>query len=93
MIGWVKPQTVIPVHGEALHLSEHASLARSLGANTLTCRNGDLVRLAQGRIEIVDEVPSGRLYKDGALLIPARRARLPIGGGSALPALSRSRWR
>src|SRR5271156_5670475 len=25
MIGWVKPQTVIPVHGEALHLSEHAA--------------------------------------------------------------------
>jgi len=86
MIGWVKPQTVIPVHGEALHLSEHASLARSLGANTLTCRNGDLVRLAPGRIEIVDEVPSGRLYKDGALLIPAQartvadRRRLSFAG-------------
>ena len=31
MIGWVKPQTVIPVHGESLHLSEHAALARRLG--------------------------------------------------------------
>ena len=35
MIGWVKPRTVIPVHGEALHLSEHAALARRLGARTL----------------------------------------------------------
>ena len=35
MLGWVKPRTVIPVHGEALHLSEHAALARRLGANTL----------------------------------------------------------
>ena len=45
MIGWVKPRTVIPVHGEALHLSEHAALARRLGARTLDrCRNGDLVQ-------------------------------------------------
>jgi ribonuclease J len=71
MIGWVKPQTVIPVHGESLHLAEHEGLARKLGANTLQCRNGDLVRLAPGRPEIIDEVPAGRLYKDGALLIPA----------------------
>ena len=35
MIGWVKPATVIPVHGEALHLAEHATLARKLGVNTL----------------------------------------------------------
>jgi ribonuclease J len=71
MIGWVKPTTVIPVHGEALHLFEHAALARSLGANTLSCRNGDLVRLAPGAPEIIDEVPAGRIYKDGALLIDA----------------------
>jgi ribonuclease J len=86
MIGWVKPRTVIPVHGEALHLAEHASLARRLGANTLTCRNGDLVRIAPGAPEIVDEIPSGRLYKDGALLIPAEartiadRRRLGFSG-------------
>ncbi len=71
MIGWVKPETVIPVHGEPLHLSEHEALARRLGANTLQCRNGDLVRLAPGRPEIVDEVPAGRLYKDGSLLVAA----------------------
>jgi ribonuclease J len=71
MIGWVKPNTVIPVHGEALHLAEHAALARALGVNTLTCRNGDLVRIAPGSPEIVDEVPAGRIYKDGALLIDA----------------------
>jgi ribonuclease J len=71
MIGWVKPQTVIPVHGEPLHLSEHEALARKLGANTLQCRNGDLVRLAPGAPEIIDEVPAGRFYKDGALVIPA----------------------
>jgi len=71
MIGWVKPRTVIPVHGEPLHLAEHAALARRLGVNTLQCRNGDLVRLAPGAPDIIDEVPAGRLYKDGVLLIAA----------------------
>jgi ribonuclease J len=35
------------------------------------CRNGDLVRIAEGHAGIVDEVPSGRLYKDGSLLVAA----------------------
>jgi ribonuclease J len=86
MIGWVRPKTVIPVHGEALHLAEHAALARKLGASTLMCRNGDLVRLAPGAPEIVDEVPAGRIYKDGSLLIAAEtrtvadRKRLSYSG-------------
>jgi ribonuclease J len=71
MLGWVKPRTVIPVHGESLHLHEHASLARKLGLRTLSCRNGDLVKLAPGDPAVVDEVPAGRIYKDGALLIQA----------------------
>jgi ribonuclease J len=72
MIGWVRPKILIPAHGEALHLAEHAELARRAGVpQVLICRNGDLVRLAPGPAEIVDEVPSGRLYKDGSLLINA----------------------
>jgi len=71
LISWVKPKIVIPVHGEALHLSEHAKLARSCGVpEVLQCRNGDLVRLAPD-LRIVDEVPAGRLYKDGSLLVAA----------------------
>jgi ribonuclease J len=86
MIGWVKPKTLIPVHGEPLHLHEHAALARKLGVPALTCRNGDLIRLAPGAPEIIDEVPSGRLYKDGSLLISAEartvadRKRLSYSG-------------
>ncbi len=71
LIGWVKPQIVVPVHGEALHLHEHAALARQAGVRTvLECRNGDIVRLAP-EPGIVDEMPSGRLYKDGTLLVSA----------------------
>ncbi|MGB6732853.1 MAG: ribonuclease J, partial [Xanthobacteraceae bacterium] len=72
MIGWVRPQILIPAHGEALHLTEHAELARRAGVpKVLVCRNGDLVRLAPDGPEIIDEVRSGRLYKDGSLLISA----------------------
>ena len=49
MIGWVRPKILIPAHGEALHLAEHAELARKAGVpQVLVCRNGDLVRLAPG---------------------------------------------
>src|SRR5258708_3307341 len=69
MIGWVRPQILIPAHGEALHMSAHAALARRAGVPTvITCRDGDLVRLAP-QPGIIDELPAGRLYKDGALLI------------------------
>ena len=72
LIGWVKPKILIPVHGEALHLSEHAKLARSLGVpEVVQCRNGDLVRIAAGHTSIIDEVPAGRLYKDGQILVEA----------------------
>jgi ribonuclease J len=87
MIGWVKPQILIPAHGEALHLAEHAELARRAGVpQVLVCRNGDLVRLAPGPAQIIDEIPSGRLYKDGTLLINAEartvaaRRRLSFSG-------------
>ncbi|HXZ21878.1 MAG TPA: ribonuclease J [Pseudolabrys sp.] len=86
MIAWVRPKIVIPVHGEALHLHEHAALARRCGVSEVVqCRNGDLVQLAP-QVRIVDEVPAGRLYKDGILLVEAEartvadRRRLSFAG-------------
>jgi len=73
IIAWVRPQILIPVHGEALHLSEHAKLARSVGVpKVLVCRNGDLVLLGPGEPGIIDQLPSGRLYKDGSILEDAK---------------------
>ncbi|MBV6488331.1 MAG: ribonuclease J [Pseudorhodoplanes sp.] len=87
LIGWIRPQVLVPVHGEPLHLSEHAALARSLGVpRVIECRNGDLVRLAPDPAEIVDEVPHGRLYKDGSLIVESEsrsfseRRRLSFSG-------------
>ena len=71
MYRWVRPRIAIPVHGEALHLSEHAKLARAVGVpEVVLCGDGDLVRLAPDA-GVIDEVPAARLYKDGAILISA----------------------
>ena len=78
MISWVRPQILIPVHGEPLHMAEHAGLARRAGVGkVLTCRNGDLVKLAPDGPAIIDEVPAGRLYKDGSLLVDAAERTVP----------------
>lgn len=69
MISWVRPQVLVPVHGEALHLSEHAKLARAAGVpRVVICRDGNVVRLGPGDASVVGEVPFGRLYKDGLLI-------------------------
>ncbi|TCD14453.1 ribonuclease J [Oricola cellulosilytica] len=68
MYGWTRPQIGIPVHGEAAHLSAHAKLMTENGIeHVVPARNGDLVRLAPGQPEIVDDVPNGRFFKDGKL--------------------------
>jgi ribonuclease J len=65
----VRPRVLIPVHGEALHLFEHAQLARAAGVpKVVVCRNGDLVKLGPDDPGIIDQLPSGRLYKDGTIL-------------------------
>ncbi|HXQ12917.1 MAG TPA: ribonuclease J [Caulobacteraceae bacterium] len=69
MYSWARPQIAIPTHGERRHLLEHAALAHDLQVpQTVAPRNGEMVRLAPGRAEIIDEVPSGRLYVDGGVL-------------------------
>lgn len=87
MISWVRPQLLIPAHGEALHLSEHAKLARECGVpKVLICKNGDLVRLGPGDPAIIEELPHGRIYKDGNILEPEKaravveRRRLAFAG-------------
>src|ERR1700676_25905 len=62
LFGWVRPQIALPVHGEALHLFEHAALARRVGIpHVVACRNGDLVRLAPGVPSAADQGPAGPL--------------------------------
>ena len=72
LYGWVKPAIAIPMHGEGRHLETHAKLAERLGVNQVVrARNGAMVRLMPGPAKIIDEVPVGRLYRDGAILTRA----------------------
>jgi len=91
LLGWVRPATVIPVHGEPLHMAEHASVARRAGVgNVVMCRDGELIRLAPGAPKKIDELPAGRYYKDGALLVSAEertvadRRRLGFAGVASI---------
>lgn len=69
MYQWLKPQIVVPVHGEAAHLTAHAELALHSGIPYVPrLRNGGMLRLAPGPAEVIDEAPHGRIFKDGMLI-------------------------
>nr|WP_310202768.1 ribonuclease J [Ancylobacter sp. 3268] len=91
MYRWLRPRISVPVHGEPLHLSEHADLARRMGAKQVVrIVDGDMVRLIgedPGHdAEVIEEIPVGRLYKDGQVLVGdadpaiAERRRLSFAG-------------
>ena len=70
MYDWVKPAVAIPVHGERRHLLEHARFAKTVGATTsIPGRNGEMIRLAPNGPQVVDVVPSGRLYEDSGAIV------------------------
>ncbi|WP_455482492.1 ribonuclease J [Bartonella sp. B35(2025)] len=69
MYDWIKPQILVPIHGEAIHLAAQATLARQAGIKTVVeIRNGNILRLAPKPVEIIDQAPVGRIYKDGCLI-------------------------
>jgi ribonuclease J len=71
MYAWARPKIAIPTHGERRHLLEHVELAKDLQVGqALAPRNGDMVRIAPGRAEIIQEVPAGRLYIDAGMVTP-----------------------
>ena len=69
---WLRPEVAVPAHGEALHLAEHAAFAAAAGTrHVVSAHNGDMVLIGPGAPGIIDQVPHGRLYKDGDLLLAA----------------------
>jgi ribonuclease J len=65
----VRPKYAVPVHGEWRHMNEHANLAESLGAIAHVIEDGDVLRLAPGKVDVVESVPVGRLAIDGDRLL------------------------
>jgi ribonuclease J len=66
----VRPKIAIPVHGELRHQSAHARLAKAMGVKTVVPGvDGQMLRLAPGPVEAIDEVPFGRIHVDGTVLV------------------------
>ena len=87
MYEWIRPQIIIPVHGEARHLAEQARFARARGIpQAIVQKNGDVVRLAPGDPKKIDEVRVGRFVLDGDMILPAdggtitERRRISVNG-------------
>ena len=71
MYDWVKPKSVIPVHGEHRHMAEHISFAKEMQVPyPVQVENGDIVKLFPGqKPEVFDKAPVGRLYVDGIISV------------------------
>jgi ribonuclease J len=69
MYKWVKPKSIIPVHGEHRHMQEHVNFAKEMQIpKTLLIENGDIIKLLPGDApQIIDKAPSGRVYLDGSI--------------------------
>jgi Predicted hydrolase of the metallo-beta-lactamase superfamily len=94
LYGMIRPAAALPVHGEAVHLAAHADIARKCGVKTVVvAMNGKVARLAPGKPEIIETVPSGILVKDGTLLMTpetsgvSERRRLGFAGAMSVVVL------
>lgn len=72
MLQWVKPNTVIAVHGERTMLEAHAELARALQVpNTIVPNNGSVIRLYPSTPQVIDHVETGLLAVEPGRIIDA----------------------
>jgi len=71
MYNWIKPKSVIPVHGEHRHMLEHINFAKEMQVPyPIKVENGDIVRLYPGKKpEVFDKAPNGRIYVDGSISV------------------------
>ena len=77
MYKWMRPEILVPVHGEIRHMREQARFGLSQGIpRAIVQRNGDLIRLAPDGPEKVGEERVGRLVLDGDVILPADGATL-----------------
>ncbi|WP_121117951.1 ribonuclease J [Croceibacterium ferulae] len=72
LYGWLRPQILVPVHGELRHLQEQARVGKAAGIPDQVVQvNGEIVRLAPGKPGRLARVPNGRLVLDGDIIVPA----------------------
>ena len=71
MYNWIKPEIVIPVHGEYHHLKSNIEIAKKCGIKKgLILKNGLLLKIGPGEPKVLGSVPTGRLMLNGKRIIP-----------------------
>ena len=71
MYEWLAPDTLIPVHGEFKHMTEHANYAEQCGIkNQIIVENGSVVLLNKKNPKIINKVKSGRCVLKGKKILP-----------------------
>ncbi len=82
----MKPDMLIPMHGEHRHLREHVKIGGVRGIQGMVVTNGIMVDLSGKRPKVVEQIEAGRVYLDGATLIGAMdgvvrdRIRMALNG-------------
>jgi len=71
MYNWVKPKSVIPVHGEHRHMVEHINFAKEMQVPyPVQVENGCIVQLFPGdKPKVIDKAPVGRIFVDGNISV------------------------
>lgn len=87
MYQWVRPEILVPVHGEMRHLMEQARYGKACGIpQAVVQRDGEIIRLAPGKPAKIGHAPVGRLVLDGDVILPAdggtinERRKIAING-------------
>ena len=82
----VKPQILIPMHGEHRHLREHVKLGAEAGLTGIVAVNGMMIDLSGNRPSVAEYIETGRTYLDGSVQVGAMdgivrdRIRMALNG-------------
>jgi ribonuclease J len=67
---YLRPKFCVPVHGEPVHIREHAKLAKNSNINAFELENGTILQLDEHSSKILGKVHTGYFGVDGDYLIP-----------------------
>ncbi len=82
----LRPQIVIPMHGEHRHLREHVKLAKANRIEGVVAVNGMMIDLGGNAPTVAEYIETGRTYLDGSVKIGAMdgivrdRIRMALNG-------------
>ena len=82
----LKPKILIPMHGEHMHLREHAKLGTAKGIASIVATNGQMIDITGSAPRHAEDIDHGRIYLDGSVLIGAMdgvvrdRIRMALNG-------------